>query len=874
MGKIDAVGKPYKFKALKVYASTEWVLDGKKYRRVFENQETTYLYAELSFYNKLFDEEDWTANIVLKCFLKKPKDEKSELCSIEEKVDISKEKNEINFRQGWGAETTGSFWTRGDYFWEAWIDGEMVGTADFHVEGEGLVTADSNPYFELQSMRVFEGGWNYIEEEDRTYVKQFSKADTRYVWVEVNIENKAKSPWYCEIFLFFYDKSRQLKGTTSMLNYVGDPENTKLSFATGWGNNNPGDTYKQDLYYVEVVFMENLLGTIPLHFSDTVETGDVEVFAPGLIQSGMAQNKQVATEKIEDVLAELDQLIGLSSVKKQIREHISYIDFIRLRQEKGFQDSDKVSLHSLFTGNPGTGKTTVVNLLGRIYKAMGLLSKGHVVEVGRAELVGEFIGQTAPRVKKKISEAHGGILFIDEAYALYRKDNEKDFGHEVIEVLIKEMSDGKGDIAIMFAGYPTEMHDFLFSNPGLKSRINYSFHFDDYMPEELMQIIRFTAEKRKLILTGDAEKEMNEMIIAGYRNRDKTFGNARLAISLVDEAKMNMARRLMAQPNTRELSEEILSTIELSDVKEIRAHEEKKKLKLPVDNGLLNIALNDLNHLTGLTAVKNEMNELVKLVRYYNDLGKDVLNKFSMHTVFTGNPGTGKTTVARIVGQIYKALGLLERGHVVEVDRSELVAGYVGQTAIKTQAIIDNAMGGVLFIDEAYALTDNGGNDFGKEAIEVILKEMEDHRGEFAIIAAGYPGPMNTFLLSNPGLKSRFDRVLHFPDYTETELIDIARDMFEAEGLLMDSDAEKHFLMLISDMLKKRDEYFGNAREIRKITQTVILRQNLRLASMESNLRTPQMIATILREDFSNLEMPTSTQNGSIGFKRSEQNPS
>jgi hypothetical protein len=116
--------------------------------------------------------------------------------------------------------------------------------------------------------------------------------------------------------------------------------------------------------------------------------------------------------------------------------------------------------------------------------------------------------------------------------------------------------------------------------------------------------------------------------------------------------------------------------------------------------------------------------------------------------------------------------------------------------------------------------------------------------------------------------------VLHFPDYTETELIDIARDMFEAEGLLMDSDAEKHFLMLISDMLKKRDEYFGNAREIRKITQTVIRRQNLRLASMESNLRTPQMIATILREDFSNLEMPTSTQNGSIGFKRSEQNPS
>lgn len=870
MGKVNSIGKAYKFKALKVYASTEWVLDGKKYRTVFENLDTTYLYAELSFYNKLFDEEDWTADLTLKCFLKSGKNNNKELCNIHEKVDVSKEKNEIYFRQGWGADEPGSFWKRGDYFWEAWIDGEMVGTAEFHIEGEGQVTADNNPYFGLQSIRAFEGGWEYVKEDDRVYLKQFSKAATRYVWIEVNIENKATQPFYCEIFLFFYDKARQLKGTTSMVNYVNASSGASLSFATGWGNQNAGDTYKQDLYYVEVVFMENLLGTVPLHFKESQEEGDVEVFAPGMGQQGLLSSATGKKESIDDVLAELDQLIGLTSVKKQIREHISYIDFISIRKEKGFQDSEKIGLHSIFTGNPGTGKTTVVNMLGRIYKAMGLLTKGHVVEVGRAELVAEYIGQTAPKVKKKISEARGGILFIDEAYALFRKDDEKDFGREVIEILIKEMSDGKGDIAVMFAGYPTEMHDFLFSNPGLKSRINYSFNFDDYMPEELMQIIRHYAGKKKLIISPDADKEMNEIIIAEYRGRDRTFGNARMALSLVDESKMNMARRLMLKPNVRDLSEEELSTIEVIDVKEVHSTEEKKKLKLAVDEGLLNIALDDLNRLVGLNTIKTEMNELVKLVRYYNDLGKDVLNKFSLHTVFTGNPGTGKTTVARIIGQLYKALGLLERGNVIEVDRSELVAGYVGQTAIKTQAVIDSAMGGVLFIDEAYALTDNGGNDFGKEAVEVILKEMEDHRGEFALIVAGYPGPMSKFLLSNPGLKSRFDRVLNFPDYFENELLDIARGMFEVEGLLMDSDAEKHFLSLIAGMLKSRDEYFGNAREIRKITQTVIRRQNLRLASMESNLRTPQMIATIVKEDFNDIELPTSTQSGGpIGFKRS-----
>ncbi len=873
MGKLKSIGDPYKFKSLKVYASTEWLAEGKKYRKVFENLETTYLYAELCFYNKLFDEEDWTANVVLKCFLKNGKNDPKEICSIEEKTEVSKERNEIFVRQGWGADEAGSFWKRGDYYWEAWLDGTLIGTTEFYVESAGLVSAGSNPYFNLQGIKVFEGGWEYVEESDRVYLKSFSKVDTRYAWVEVNIETLTDEPWYCEIFLNFFDAARQLKGSTSMLNYVEGKSGKSLSFASGWGNRNAGDTYKRELYYVEIVFMDNLIATVPLRFGESHEEGEVEVYAPGTITGGKHEaTGSSKTENVEEVLTELDALIGLTSVKKQIREHISYIDFIRLRQEKGFQESEKVSLHSIFTGNPGTGKTTVVNMLGRIYKAMGLLSKGQVIEVGRAELVAEYIGQTAPKVKKKVAEARGGILFIDEAYALFRKDDEKDFGHEVIEVLIKEMSDGKGDIAIMFAGYPQEMHDFLFSNPGLKSRINYSFHFDDYLPDELMQIMRHYAQKKKLILSAEADLALTDVIVSEYRNRDRTFGNARLAISLVDEAKMNMARRLMNMPNVRDLGDEVLSTISLTDVREMKVHEEKKKLRLSIDEGLLSIALGDLNKLTGLQTVKTDMGELVKLVRYYNDLGKDVLNKFSMHTVFTGNPGTGKTTVARIIGQIYKALGMLERGHVVEVDRSELVAGYVGQTAIKTQEVIDRAMGGVLFIDEAYALTDNtSGNDFGKEAVEVILKEMEDHRGQFAIIAAGYPGPMNKFLLMNPGLKSRFDRVMNFPDYNETELFDIARGMFAAEGLLMDTDAENFFRNAIQSMLKNRDEYFGNAREIRKITATVIRRQNLRLASVDSGLRTPQMIATITKEDFSDMVLPSSGTSGPVGFKRSSE---
>ncbi len=871
MGKIESIGDPYRFKSLKVYASTEWLLESKKYRRVFERMETTYLYAERCLYNKLFDEEDWQTTVTLKCFLREGGKKNKEISILNEKIDVKKEKNEVFVRQGWGADKEGSFWKAGNYFWEAWIGKTMIGSSDFYVAEAGLVTSDDNPYFNLQSARLFEGGWEYVEVKNRIYLKTFCKPETRYVWVELNFENKTTDPWQCEIFLNFFDAARQLKGSTSMLNLVDKPAGESLSFASGWGNNNPADTYRKDLYYVEIVFMDTLIATIPIRLGESNEEGEIEVFAPGTMNGGTIKNSSTPIENVDDVLKELDALIGLNSIKKQIREHINYIDFVKIRQEKGFQESDKMNLHSIFTGNPGTGKTTVVKMLGRIYKAMGLLSRGHVLEVGRAELVAEFIGQTAPLVKKKINEARGGILFIDEAYALYRKDSEKDFGIEVIEILIKEMSDGKGDIAIMFAGYPSEMHDFLFSNPGLKSRVNYSFHFDDYLPEELMQIMQFYSGQKKLIISPEAETELEKIIVSEYRNRDKTFGNARMAISLIDEAKMNMARRVMGMPNVRDLDDDVLSTISLTDVRELETNEEKKRFNLSVDEGLLAIALRDLDKLIGLDTIKTDVTELVKLVRYYNDLGKDVTSKFSMHTIFTGNPGTGKTTVARIMGQVYKALGLLERGHVVEVDRSELVAGYVGQTALKTQDVVNSAMGGVLFIDEAYALSDNSeGKDFGNEAIEVLLKEMEDHRGQFAIIAAGYPAPMEKFLRSNPGLKSRFDRSMNFPDYTDTELLSIAKLMFAAESLLMDTEAEAYLLSIIAAMLKNSDEYFGNAREIRKLSVSVIRKQNLRMASMESNQRTPQMIATIIQSDFSDIVVPAGTSNSAtLGFRRS-----
>ena len=206
--------------------------------------------------------------------------------------------------------------------------------------------------------------------------------------------------------------------------------------------------------------------------------------------------------------------------------------------------------------------------------------------------------------------------------------------------------------------------------------------------------------------------------------------------------------------------------------------------------------------------------------------------KTSNHLVFLGNPGTGKTTVARLIAKIYKQLGVLEKGQLIEVDRSGLVAGYVGQTAIKTQEKIDEAMGGVLFIDEAYSLA-KGESDFGQEAIDTLLKAMEDKRDDFVVIVAGYTKQMEAFLLSNPGLKSRFNKSILFEDYTEEELLDIFNLFCHKYGLRLSEDAKRNLGVFLSTICSEKTENFANAREIRNLFERSIVNQANRLGDLE-----------------------------------------
>ncbi|WNJ16225.1 AAA family ATPase [Pontibacter sp. G13] len=866
----------YKFKSLKTYTSTEWLAGSKKkYRQVFDQEETSYIYAELAFYNKQFDEEDWEAQINLKAFAR-PKDKRRkprELCDVEISKRISKDKNVIYIREGWGMERKGSFWKEGTYYWEAYMDGEMVANTPFYVYDGGVVTTDHNPYMEISSVRLYEGANSDSNTEFPEYMTEFYDKETRFVWADLRATNKLDKDWKCELTFKFYNAARQLKGKTVELVDI-TKKNDQIRITSGWGSDHKG-TWFPDTYTVEIVFMDVLIGVIPFKVGDHFVGGATQILKPqanpeGLI--GLAPKPDETEQTLDEVLAGLDELIGLETIKTRIREYAQYLKFLNIRKEKGFEDSQPVSLHVVFAGNPGTGKTTVARMLGQIYHKLGLLSKGHVHEVDRADLVGEYIGQTAPKVRAAIEKARGGILFIDEAYSLARSgDDTKDFGREVIEMLVKEMSGEKGDLAVVVAGYPKEMETFMNSNPGLKSRITMRFDFSDYTPQELQAISSYWAEKKAVSFEPEAVNYLNKKLVEGYRSRDRTFGNARYALSLVSEAKMNLGLRVMKAEEPDSLSREDLSTIRLEDVQEIFEPHLRKMPNIPIDEESLHEALDELDSMIGLASVKSEMHELVKLVRFYREIDKDVLNRFSLHAVFTGNPGTGKTTVARILGKIYKALGILERGSLVEVDREALVSGFTGQTAIKTAELVDRAKGGVLFIDEAYSLVQGAGDSFGREAVDTLLKRMEDMRGELVVIAAGYPDNMRLFLEANPGLKSRFDRRFRFPDYTAEELLEIAEAMFESEGTRLNEEATDCLSSYFRYLHKTKSKYFGNARAVRKVVEKAIKLQHLRLAALDPKERTPDMLKEITFADVAEFKpgndslMEGGTQ-GRVGF--------
>ncbi|MFF3108104.1 AAA family ATPase [Kitasatospora sp. NPDC057904] len=534
---------------------------------------------------------------------------------------------------------------------------------------------------------------------------------------------------------------------------------------------------------------------------------------------------------LDALLAELDAMIGLREVKEEIGKLVKFLRVAEQRRRAGVTPGPPIGRHMVFSGSAGTGKTTVARVYGRLLAALGVVADGHVTEVSRADLVGKVLGETTQKTTAVFHNARGGVLFIDEAYALSRRFGVgTDFGQEAIDTLVKLLEDHRDEVVVVFAGYSAEMREFLSANPGLQSRVSRTIEFEDYTPDELVAIVEGLTAQFDFVLA-DGTREALKAHFQQAR-RTATFGNGREARRVFEAAIQQQALRLADHDDP---SPEDLVQLLPEDLNDVVDRGLGTRFGETRDTDQLDAILGELSAMVGLESIKQQIRDLMDLIvmarrRRAAGLPADPLPS---HLVFSGPPGTGKTTVARLYGSLLAALGVLARGQVVEVSRASLVGAFTGQTAALTTEAFERARGGVLFIDEAYALVRPAGSgpDYGQEAIDTLVKLMEDHRDEVVVIVAGYTDEMQSFLAANPGLASRFSATVEFPAYGPDELVEILVRMAEPAGYTLPADT---LAAVRSHLATHAPDYaLGNAREIRKLLASVQTAQARRLRERE-----------------------------------------
>lgn len=531
-----------------------------------------------------------------------------------------------------------------------------------------------------------------------------------------------------------------------------------------------------------------------------------------------------------EVLGRLNEMPGWNNLKRRMEGIISLHGVAEIRDALGLK-KNLPTMHTILIGNPGTGKSCCVKYLAEIYHALGMLPENSIRLTNLAKVSNSTI-------TSEIHYAIGGVLVFENAHELYHSENKPiDNEQQIVRSLIDELNDPskQSNWMLVLTGEPQGMESLLSAYPELREHFQEPVYMEDFKPEELYRIVDRCCDERDVHLAPQAKKKLEMLLLHKYNQRGPNFENARFVQRLFDEKIIPAMYKRIADSEDPEVADDLGLVVAES---------------IPSINGSSGDGMAELDELIGLARIKTRVKDYLNAVRLASrrmELGLPT-SMPRLHMAFLGNPGTGKTTVAEIIGKVFAEWGILSVGRVIRTEKSQMVGQYIGETEYKMNNLLARARGNILFIDEAYQLAEGGERDFGRIVMNSLLTELGKNNLDMVVILAGYTAPMKKLLESNEGIESRFPNVFNFEDYTTDELLEIGKLMIHRQGFNLTEGAELNMQAIIRAESEKPSPRFGNGRFVSNLLQNEILATlGARTAKMDNP--TAEDLSTILPED-------------------------
>jgi SpoVK/Ycf46/Vps4 family AAA+-type ATPase len=702
--------------------------------------------------------------------------------------------------------------------------------------------------FEIHSVKMFNLEES-LQSQKRTYLLQFDHSRIGFTAAEIIIKNPIANNHDSVLrgLTIWYLEDEEVGRNDFNLEIKKDWE--LVEFVQSWGTPLPG-FWKQGEGRIEVLLENNLIlkqifqigNTEIIDFRTESNINNDRPNKPLTEQPKIIEHLNrtlIENASLPSLFSEFDNFIGLQNIKQSLKDFISYLDFIKERKKQGVITEESISANCIFLGNPGTGKTSIARLLGKFFKSIGILENGHVVEVDRSQLIGEYVGETAQKTEKVIKQSLGGILFIDEAYTLKRDGNNQDFGQEAIDIILKRMEDYKNQFFVIAAGYPDLMQNFLESNPGLKSRFTHHFTFDDYSAEELTKIYKVFAAKEKYTLPDESEKLLTERLLNKGSNKEAAFGNARFVRNLFEQSKIELSKRYQQLADS-EKDFSALNTLTIEDIQSAFSTMENRSDVEKVDK-----YLNELNQLVGLDDVKITFNKIItslKVDKLKKERAIASIHK-NLNAIFIAEPGTGTTTVARLYAKSLKELQRLSRGQLIEVDSST----FYGHNKIDAYLMIDElfkkSLGNIVLVNDVVASLQCK-NDFSDSLLQYFLKKLYLISDDIVAIFTGDQEEIETLINNFPVLTNQFPNIFNFEPYSTRQHLEIALSICQKNNYQLDEGAWQQMLEIIIEKKKETRKNFYNARTIKEIINKAISYQENRILKVKDIKESDLMMIT------------------------------